>query len=147
MNTLSFDVFKTHKYPHPISVDSFVEQHEEIGHSRAYRHTGNARSRREVEGVDLIHLALYRTSCPKATLAKLNTYLFEINRHDPTYIVHSNSQLCQVQFKINLTRKRSSPTAYQVMEPRNVTWRDNYWNMGYPFGIANIDPIFVIDLD
>ena len=68
-----------HKYPHPISVDRFFERHEEVGHSRAYRRTGNKRAEREVEGINLIQLALYRSFCPKATLPDVNAYLFQIN--------------------------------------------------------------------
>ena len=65
-----------HKYPHPITVDRMVERHEEVGHSRAYRCTGNKRAEREIEGNNLIQLTLYRSFCPKATLAELNAYLF-----------------------------------------------------------------------
>ena len=117
-----------HLYPHPDTVTRFTNRQQQVGHSRAYRHTGNVRSVREIQGNNLILLSLYRVALPKATHAEVNAFLYEIQR-------------------IHLTKKRTSTTAYQALEPRNVQWRENYWNMNYPFGIADIDPRKVIDLD
>ncbi len=116
-------------------------------HSRAYRHTGNVRSVREIQGNNLILLSLYRVALPKATHAEVNAFLYEMNSHDPHYQIYSPSQICRAEQRIHLTKKRTSTTAYQALEPRNVQWRENYWNMNYPFGIADIDPRKVIDLD
>ena len=33
------------------------------------------------------------------------------------------------------------------MEQRNFVWCDNYWNMNYPWGTADVDPWFLIDID
>ena len=134
-------------YPHPDTVDKFVARHAVVGHSRAYQRTGNARSEREVLGIYLVHFAMYRACLPKATAAEVNAYLFQMNRWDPTYEPYSNSQLTRANQRLHLTKKKSSTTAYQALQPANVLWRDMYWNMIYPYGMANVDPRFVIDID
>ena len=136
-----------HLYPHPDTVTRFTNRQQQVGHSRAYRHTGNVRSVREIQGNNLILLSLYRVALPKATHAEVNAFLYEMNSHDPHYQIYSPSQICRAEQRIHLTKKRTSTTAYQALEPRNVQWRENYWNMNYPFGIADIDPRKVIDLD
>jgi hypothetical protein len=136
-----------HLYPHPDTVSRYINRQREVGHARAYRHTGNARSEREVQGVNLIWLSLFRVALPKATSAEINAFLYEMNVHDPQYEIYSASQICRAEQRLHLTKKRSSTTAYQALDPRNVLWRDNYWNMDYPFGIADQDPRKMIDLD
>ena len=136
-----------HQYPHPSSVARFIARHHAVGHSRPYRRSGNARAQREVDGFNLIHLSIYRAFLPKATYAELNAFLWVMNSHDPTYVPYCNSQLNRAHHTLHLTRKRASTTAYQALEPRNLQWRTNYWNMNHPFGMADADPRFVIDLD
>ena len=136
-----------HLYPHPDTVTRYINRQEQVGHSRAYRHTGNARSEREIQGGNLIWLSLYRVALPKATHAEINAFLYIMNSEDPHYQIYSHSQICRAEQRIHLTKKRSSTTAYQALDPRNVQWRDNYWNMNYPFGIADQDPRKMIDLD
>mmetsp|Transcript_4614 Transcript_4614/g.5167 ORF Transcript_4614/g.5167 Transcript_4614/m.5167 type:complete len:368 (-) Transcript_4614:25-1128(-) len=147
-NPNTIQLQEQHLYPHPDTVTKYINRQEQVGHCRAYRHTGNARSEREIQGHNLILLSLYRLALPKATHAEVNAFLYVMNSHDPLYQIYSHSQICRAEQKINLTKKRSSTTAYryQALEPRNVQWRENYWNMNFPFGIANIDPRKVIDL-
>ena len=137
-----------HLYPHPDTVTRFVTQHVAVGHSRPYRCTGNARAEREVEGFDLILLSFYRAFAPKALSSEVNAFLYEMNSPaNPNFVPYSDSQICRAQQRFHLTRKRCSTTAYQALLPRNVQWRHNYFNMNYPFGIRNVDPRFIIDMD
>ena len=136
-----------HLYPHPSSIERFVNRQNTVGHSRPYRHTGNAHAEREIEGMDLIYLSVHRSFLPKGTYAELHAYLHVMNLQNPTFLPYSDSQIARAQNRIHLTRKRCSTTAYQALQPRNLQWRTNYWNMNYPFGIRNINPRFVIDID
>ena len=109
-----------HQYPHPCTVDRYMERLREVGHARAYRQTGNIRAQREIEGPNLIWLALYRSVLPKATAAEVNSFLFEMNVHDPQCIPYSNSQINRTQQRLNLTKTHGSTTAFQALEPRNL---------------------------
>ena len=94
-----------HMYPHPDTVSRYVARYHEFGHARAFRRTGNARSEREVKGIDMILLALYRAVLPKATANEINAFLHAMNNHDPTFRIYLHSQICRAQKRLNLTQK------------------------------------------
>jgi len=53
----------------------------------------------------------------------------------------------QAEQRIGLTRKAGSTTAHQAYLPINLQKRWMYWNLPYPFGIADIRVEDLIDLD
>ena len=92
-------------------------------------------------------MSLYRAGKPKATAAELNAFLFNMNRHNPNFNFYSGSQFSRAEKSIYLTTKRSSTTANQAFLFVNMQKRENYWNLPYPFGIANVPVADIIDID
>jgi len=92
-------------------------------------------------------LALYRDSLPKATQAEVSAFLAVMNEHDPMYQPYSPSQITRAEDMLNLTRKRGSTMSFQAYDRFNLQWRDNYWNMPYPYGMADIKARDIIDID
>ena len=134
-------------YPSEQTVDRWMGRVNEHGHALAFRRTGNRRSQREIKNRDLVLLALYRSALPKSTIAEVNAFLFTMNMADPENRFHSYSQIHRAEGSILITKKRSSTTAFQAMDPTNLQKRQNFWNMPYPFGCTDIDPRDMIDLD
>ena len=134
-------------YPSEWSVDRWTSRHLQYNHIRPYRRTGNHRSRREIKHQKLILLAWHRAALPKATIAEVNAFIFAMNLNDPNNRFHSYSQIHRAEKSIVITKKRSSTTAFQAMNPANVQRRHNFWNLPYPFGCIDIDPRDMIDLD
>ena len=56
-------------------------------------------------------------------------------------------QISTAESRIGLTRKVGSTTAYQAMLLVNCQKRWCYWNLPYPYGIADIRRQDIIDLD
>ena len=81
--------------------------------------------------MDLVLLALYRLSLPKATQAEVSAFLAAMNGHDPLYQPYSPSQITRAEHILNLTRKWGSTTSFQAYHPLNLQLRDNYWIMPY----------------
>ena len=92
-------------------------------------------------------LALYRVIFPKASAAEINAFLFRVNYGDPFFRFYTNSQITYAEQRIGLTRKRGSTTAFQAYLPINLRKRCIYWNLPYPYGIADIRRADLIDLD
>ena len=98
-------------------------------------------------GHDLLLLALYRITFPKATAAEINAFLYRANYGSMTFRFYSPSQISETEKWIGLTRKKGSTTAYQALLPVNKHKRWAYWNLPYPYGIADIRRQDIIDLD
>ena len=99
-------------------------------------------------GHDLLLLALYRITFPKATAAEINAFLYRANYGSLTFRFYSPSQISETEKWIGLTRKKGSTTAaYQALLPFNKHKRWAYWNLPYPYGIADIRRQDIIDLD
>ena len=96
---------------------------------------------------DLILLSLYRVAFPKASAAEINAFLYRANFGSLTFRFYSPSQISLAEKRLGLTRKVGSTTAYQALLPRNKRKRWGYWNLPYPFGIANIRRRDLIDSD
>ena len=109
------------------------------GHVRALQRTGNHRALREVSGHPLIFLGLYRAVLSKATGAEMIAALYQYHLLNyNTVRFYSQSQINRAEIQLIITSKRGSTTANEAMTPFNIQWRHNYWNMNYPFGMANI---------
>ena len=84
---------------------------------------------------------------PKATAAQINAFLYQINYGSAFFRFYTPSQITEAEKRIGLTRKAASTTAYQAYLPINLQKRWMYWNLPYPFGIADIRVEDLIDLD
>jgi hypothetical protein len=135
------------KYPSRNTVLRWIAQYNEKHHALPYKRTGNHRAERELHGVELVELALFRCIKPKPTIVEVKAYLY--NRHpDPdNFTPYSDSQMHRAEDRLCLTRKAASTTAYQALTPVNRLKRHNYWNLPYPYGVADIATDDLIDID
>jgi hypothetical protein len=116
------------------------------GHVRACRRTGNNRAT-VLRGHDIFLLALYRIVFPKATAAEVNAFLYRANYGNLHFRFYSSAQITEAEKRIHLTRKKGSTTAYQALLPINIQKHWEFWNLPYPYGIADIRRQDIIDLD
>ena len=116
------------------------------GHFRQCRRTGNAFAT-VLRDHDLLLLALYRITFPKATSAEINAFLYRANYGDHTFHFFSPLQISENETRIGLTRKWGSTTAYQALQPINKNKRWIFWNLSYLYGIADIRRQDLIDMD
>ena len=117
-----------------------------LGHYRQCRRTGNRRAV-VLRDHDCILLALYRVAFPKAIAAEINAFLFRANYGSLLFRFYSPSQISECEQRLGLTRKRGSTTAFQALLPVNKRKRWCFWNLPYPFGIADIRRRDMIDVD
>lgn len=134
------------KYPSKSSENRWQHQQDTHGHLTPYRRTGNKRAT-VLRDHNLLLLALYRIAYPKANAAELNAFFYDANYGDLNFRFYSSSQISEAESRIGLTRKRGSSTAYQALLPINKAKRWMYWNLPYPYGIADIRRRDLIDLD
>ena len=134
-------------YPSRRSVQRWARRVHQFGHTRPFIHTGNNCAEREINGMDLFYVSLYRVAFPRATAAEINAFLYNMNQHYLNFRFYSASQISRCEKSIHLTTKRSSTTAYRALLPVNVMRRDQYFNLPYPFGIADMNAEDMIDVD
>lgn len=135
-----------HVFPSTATERRHIELLNNHGHSRPCRRTGNNRAT-VLRDHDLLLLALYRITFPKATAAEMNAFLYRANYGNVNFRFYSPSQISETETWIGLTRKKGSTTAYQALLPVNKRKRWVFWNLPYPFGIADIRRQDMIDLD
>jgi len=116
------------------------------GTYRACKRSGNNRAT-VLRDYNLFYLAFYRVAFPKATAAEINAFLYRVNYGAWNFRFYSCSQITKAEDRIQLTRKRGSTTAWHALRPINQAKRWVYWNMPYPYGIADIRREDLIDLD
>ena len=119
-------------YPSISTCKHWINQHNQLGHSRPTKpkwHTGNFYSLREVQGEELIQLALFWSVCPKSTLDECRAYLHNIYPHIKPY---SRSQVYGAEALLGLLRKAASTTADAAYLPINLHRRDMYWDYHFP---------------
>ena len=146
-NTPVFDQLRElRQYPAVRTSRRYVALEEKHGHCRPCRRTGNKRAS-VFHDHDLLLLALYRITFPKCTAAELNAFLYRANYGSLDFRFYSASQITEAEQRIGLTRKSGSTTAYQALLPINKQKRWMFWNLPYPYGIADIRRQDLIDLD
>ena len=112
-----------------------------------YRHTGNQRAR-VLRGIDLVLLAYYRVVFPKALLSEVAAFIWNAwGRFQNPPVLYSLPDISKAETRLGLTRKRGSTTAYQAFLPRNLARRHAFWTEPWPYGIADVDPADMIDID
>ena len=79
--------------------------------------------------------------------AEINAFLYKVNFGSLNFRFYLSSQITKAEQSIRLTRKRRSTTAYQAFLPVNLQKRWMFWNMPYPYGIADIKRKDMIDFD
>ena len=117
-----------------------------LGHCRPCRRTGNKRAE-VLRDHNIIFLVLYRIAFPKCSSAQINAFLYRVNFGDVNFRFYTKAQITKAETRIGMTRKRGSTTAFQAYLPRNIRKRWMYWNLPYPYGIADIRVEDLIDLD
>jgi len=113
------------------------------GHFIPYRRTGNNRAT-VLRGMETIQIAWLMSVFPRINAAEINVFLYNANGQNRFY---QPSQIYKTQDRIGLSKKRASTTAMQASLPINVQRRWSFWNLPYPFGIANIRTEDMIDID
>ena len=132
------------KFPCWGTCKNWIKLYEEEGHVMPKAPTGNKESRREINGVDLVNLALYRLVRPAAYLSEVKAYIYNRN---PTNLPYSDSQIYRAEQRIGLSRKASSTTSECAYLPINLQKREDYWSLPYPRGIAEEETRDIIDID
>ncbi|KAL3937614.1 MAG: hypothetical protein SGARI_002055 [Bacillariaceae sp.] len=110
------------------------------------RHTGNVVSERQVKGIPLILLAIYRTLFPKAQRCEVQAFLFRAHSgHVDNPFLYSKTEITAAEADLGLSFKKGSTTAYQAHRPENLYKRWAFWNLDYPYGAANVSRNDLID--
>ena len=84
------------------------------------RHSGNRISEREVNGVDLVNLAIFRLVHPKAYIDEVRAYVHNRNPVNPPY---SRSQICRAEERLGIGLKVASTTSNEAYRPANLRER------------------------
>ena len=134
------------RFPSMQTIRRYIRLMQQFGHYRPCRRTGNKRAE-ILRDHNIIFLALYRIAFPKCSAAQINAFLYRVNYGNVNFRFYSGSQITAAKIRVGLTRKRGSTTAFQAYYPINIRKRWLYWNMPYPYGIADIRVEDLIDLD
>ncbi len=142
-NPLILDWRQRCLWPHRSTVYRWTQRRQNEGHFCPYRRTGNARAT-VLRGLEEVQLAWLMCCYPRINAAETNTFLYHVNGQRRFY---HPSQIYRAQQRIGLSKKRASTTAMQAALPINQQRRWSYWNLPYPFGIADIVTDDLIDID
>jgi transposase len=111
----------------------------------AYERTGNKQVV-SLSGIHQFHLLFYRAAYPKANADEVRRWMFE-NSPPNSSIIFSRQQITRAEIRMRLSHKRSSTTALQASEPRNLVRRYLFWNRPYPLGRVGIPIVDLLDYD
>ncbi len=79
--------------------------------------------------------------------AEVNAFLYQANYGNIHFRFYSPSQITKAEIRIGLYRKKGSTTAYQALLPINRQKCWMFWNLPYPYAIADILQQDLINLD
>jgi hypothetical protein len=133
-------------FPSLQTIRRYVNLINQFGHCRPCRRTGNKRAE-ILRDHNIVFLVLFRIAFPKCSAAQINAFLYRVNFGNVNFRFYSGAQITVAEKRIGLTRKRGSTTAFQAYLPINLRKRWLYWNMPYPYGIADIWVEDLVDLD
>ena len=120
----------------------WIRQFNNEGNTLCKRATGNRISEREVDGQDLVNLAVYQMVCPKAYIDKVRAYVHNMNPNNPTY---SRLQIVRAEKRLGLHLKAAlSNCAYFAI---SLFKHEQYWHTEYSLGVLGESTRNVIDLD
>ena len=131
------------KFPSLPTCKRWIEQYQEEGNVRPKRATGNRPAEREIEGIDLFHLAIYRQVRPKAYIDEVRAFIHNMNNTvDPYY----PCQIIRAEHRLGLSRKAASTTSECAYIPINLTKRSIYWEDPID-GVYGVPKEDMIDID
>ena len=133
-----------HKFPHIDTCKRWIVIFKQEGHVLPKRHTGNNHSEREVQGIDLVNLALFRLICPKAYIDEVRAY---VHNRNPANRPYSPSQIHRAEERIGIWTKVASSTSNEAYRPVNLNKRSDYWSKPFPDGVADQETEDMIDID
>ena len=132
------------KSPHENACKRIVETYLSEGHILPKRPNGNHYAERELFGIDLFNLSLFRLIRPKATIDEVRAF---VHNRNPSVLPYSHSQIYRAEQRVQLWRKVASTTSEQAYRPVNLRKRKNYWEKSYPDGVHGEDAKDMIDID
>jgi len=145
LDTPHFNALRAnHKFPHMETCKRWVRLFQDEGHVLPLRHTGNIHAQREVHGVDLVNLAIFRLVRPKAYLDEVRAY---ISNRNPAILPYSRSQIHRAEQRLGLWQKVGSTTSNEAYRPINLAKRKDYWGEPFPAGVNDQDTASMIDID
>jgi transposase len=133
-----------YEFPSMRTVYRWLKQYNNDGTVLPNCPTGNRHSTREVNGGDLINLAIFRLVRPKAYIDEVRAYVHNRNPQNPPY---SSSQIVRAEQRLGLSRKAASTTSDRAYLPINMHRRHLYRNAAYPDGVFGESTQNIIDLD
>ena len=90
---------------------------------------------------------IFSSSLYNASASKTNAFLFRTNYGNLNFRFFAASQISEAEECIGLTKKRGNITLYQALLHVNTGKYMIFWNLSYPYGIADIRMQYLIDLD
>ena len=135
-----------HDFPCRKTTSRYEVLLQRLGHYRPCHRNGNARAT-VLRYHNLVMLTFYRVMFPKCSAAEINAFLLRVNFGDPFFRFYTSSQITYAEQRIGMTRKRGSTTAFQAYLTINLQKRWAYWNLPYPYGIADIRWEDLVNLD
>lgn len=134
-------------FPCKRTVQNWIARKRNFGHARAYVKQGNERAT-VLRGEALLRLAWYKLLYPRSNAHETNAFLWNSSPEPPGQRrLYTPGQISAAEDSLCLSRKVSATTARQALLPINQQKRWNFWNLEYPFGIANINREDLIDMD
>ena len=91
-----------------------------------------------------MNLLFWRVLYPKGRASKANVFLWNVGGQRRFY---HPSQITRAEDMLGLSQKRGATTAEQAMLPWNMMRRWAFWNLPYPWGIADVRCDDLIDLN
>ncbi len=134
-------------FPHIVTCRAWIQQYTQVGHVDPKKTTGNHRASREICGQNLVQLAIYHATNPKATTDEIHAHLFNLQNPEHQLPPFSPSQVLRAEILLGLTRKVGSTTCHRAHLPINLAKWEMYFDMAEPFGIANTPISDMIDID
>jgi hypothetical protein len=118
-----------YEFPSMRSVYRWIRRYNFEGTALMKRATGNRYSTREINGLDLVNLALFWLVHPKAYIDEVRAY---VHNQNPMNLPYSQSQIIRVEHRLGLTRKVASSTSDRAHLPLNMHIRYLYCNAPFP---------------
>ncbi len=116
-------------------------------HINPMKATGNHPSKHEIQGQNLIQLAIFQSTNPKATTDEIQAHLLNLQNPANQLSPFSPAQVLRAESLVGLTCKVGSTNCSHAYLPINLTKRNMYFNMTDPFGIAETSIYNMIDVD
>ncbi len=124
-------------FPHIATCQTWIPQYMQVGHVDPKKATGNHCASCKIRGKNIVQLAIYLATNPKATTDEICDYLFNLQNPDHQLPSFSSSQVLQTELIFGLTDKVGSTICHCAHLPINLAKQDVYFNMAKPFGISN----------